>query len=115
MDTITEMETKLEVRRHIEAFCEFATKSARHGEVYEIVGGAKYIKIATGPAGFHGAGRSVHCFVNALTGDVYKAATWHKPALNGSRYNLMTLEGRNELERNFEFSSGFLYASYKKK
>lgn len=112
MDTITEMETKLEVRRHIAAFVEFANKNTRHGETYEIVGGTKYIKIATGYAG---AGRSVHCFVNASTGDVYKAASWHKPALNGSRYNLMTVEGRNELERNFEHSTGYLYASYVKK
>lgn len=115
METISEMETKLEVRRHIEAFIEFATKNCKAGYVYSIVGGAKYIKIASGPAGYQGAGRSVHCFINALTGDVYKAATWHKPALNGSRYNLMTLEGRNELERNFGFSTGYLYASYIKK
>lgn len=52
--------------------------------------GRKYVRIVS--IGSHGGGPSglingVHCFVDATTGDVYKAAGWTGPA-KGARYNL---------------------------
>ena len=32
---------------------------------------------------------SVHAFIEASTGDIYKAAGWKAPAKNGARFNVM--------------------------
>ena len=75
-------------------------------DTYELVGGRKYLKIAN--VSQHG-GRSVHCFVDAETGGVYKAAGWKAPALNGERYNLLDAESLAELHRRWDPYTGYLY------
>ncbi|WJZ48490.1 hypothetical protein [Actinomycetia phage DSL-LC01] len=75
-------------------------------DTYELVGGRKYLKIAE--VSQYG-GRSVHCFVDAETGGVYKAAGWKAPALNGERYNLLDPKSFEELKRRWDPYTSYLY------
>jgi len=76
-------------------------------DFYWVDGGRKYLRIAQGPA--IGTGASVHCFVDAETGGVYKAAGWKKPALNGERFNLLDPVSFDELKRNWDPYTSYLY------
>lgn len=53
----------------------------------EVVGGQKYIKIAS----IDGSSRGAYAFVEVATGDVLKAASWKAPA-KGKRGNIYTAE-----------------------
>ncbi len=48
--------------------------------------GKKYLKVIDTTE--IASGRSVHCFIDKVTGDVYKAAGWVKPAV-GIRFNII--------------------------
>lgn len=74
---------------------------------YALEGGRKYLKVAM--TWRDCGGKSVHCFVDALTGDVYKAATWKAPSLNGARYNILDAEGFELFKERFNWSGGYLY------
>jgi len=69
--------------------------------VYTAEVGRKYIRIVQ-----NGHGRHVHCFIDAETGDVLKAATWKAPAKD-ARGNLLT--GFDEVEAVFDHHGGYLY------
>ena len=71
---------------------------------HENDGGRKYIRIVQ-----EGGGRNVHCFVDAQTGGVYKAAGWKTPALNGERFNLLDPDSFEELKRAWDPHGGYLY------
>ncbi len=73
-------------------------------ETFEMDGGRKYIRIVT--CGSH---RHVHCFIDAQTGGVYKAASWKAPALNGERYNLLDEESFAELKAKWDPYGSYLY------
>ena len=75
-------------------------------DTYELVGGRKYLKIANVSSG---GGRSVHCFVDAETGGVYKSAGWKAPMLNGERYNLLDADSLAELHAKWDPYTGYLY------
>ena len=64
----------------------------------EIKKGRKYYKVITE--------NSVHCFVDVKNGDVYKAASWNKPAAI-VRYNLLT-NPEIVFER-CDWAGGYLY------
>jgi hypothetical protein len=53
--------------------------------------------------------RSVHCFIDKKTGEVYKSASWKSPA-KGVRYDLRLIEQREWLLENADWSGGYLYA-----
>lgn len=118
MDTLTPLDQKALVRQAIAEFIEFleAAHAKHHAErfpmltpdKYWVEGGRKYIKIAQG-RNPEGGGASVHCFVDALTGDVYKAAGWKAPALNGARYNLLDADSLALLHERFDVYGGYLY------
>ena len=76
-------------------------------EIFELVGGRKYLKI-TQMSGLIGT-RSVHCFVDAETGGVYKSAGWKAPALNGERYNLLDADSLAELHKRWDPYTRYLY------
>jgi acyl-coenzyme A synthetase/AMP-(fatty) acid ligase len=69
--------------------------------------GKKYFRI------FHisnsGGSKSVHMFVNMITGDCFKPASYNAPA-KGIRYNLLDDYSREELLRRADWSGGYLYA-----
>jgi hypothetical protein len=74
---------------------------------YKVGGGRKYIRIeeVAQPYG----GRRVHCFVDAETGGVYKAASWFRPALNGERFNLLDPLSVAHLKHDWDPCGFYLY------
>lgn len=87
-----------------------AFTAARHPglepETYSVDGGRKYIRIV---ANYSGSSRHVHCFVDAQTGSVYKAAGWKTPALNGERFNLLDPNSFAELKAVWDPYGSYLY------
>jgi hypothetical protein len=73
---------------------------------YVIESGKKYHKIILVDGG---GSRSVHCFVDKKTGEVYKSASWKSPA-KGVRYDLRLIKNREYLLENADWSGGYLYA-----
>jgi hypothetical protein len=76
-------------------------------DTYQVDGGRKYLRIVGSRVG--GGGRYVHCFIDAQTGGVYKAAGWKAPALNGERYNLLDPESFAELKAKWDAYGSYLY------
>ena len=72
---------------------------------FEIESGKKYHKIVMISSG---DARSVHCFVDKKTGDVYKSASWKAPA-KGVRFNLLLIKDREWLMQNADSLGGYLY------
>ena len=68
---------------------------------FETVVGRKYIKINQTDGG-------VHCFIDKNTGDVFKAASWRKPAPH-VRYNLLERESREMCFNRADWAGGYLY------
>jgi hypothetical protein len=67
--------------------------------------GRKYHKIIMNANG----SRSVHCFIDKKTGEMYKSASWKSPA-KGVRYDLRIIEQREWLLENADWASSYLYA-----
>ena len=72
---------------------------------FEIESGKKYHKIVMISSG---NARSVHCFVDKKTGDVYKSASWKAPA-KGVRFNLLLIKDREWLMQYADSLGGYLY------
>ena len=70
--------------------------------ITEVEVGRKYFKIVKN----FGHQRSVHSFVDRVTGDVYKPAGWAAPA-KGARFNLLT--GMSALLLAVDPYGGYLY------
>jgi hypothetical protein len=73
---------------------------------YVIESGKKYHKVVFVDGG---GGRSVHCFVDKQTGEVYKSASWKAPA-KGVRYDLRLIKDREYVLENCDWAGGYLYA-----
>ena len=81
-------------------------KSGKCDIDYTIETGKKYHKVIFVDGGGH---RSVHCFIDKQTGQIYKSATWKSPA-KGVRYDLRWIKDREYLLENADWSGGYLYA-----
>ena len=68
--------------------------------------GRKYFKVIMET---NSGSRSVHCFIDKKTGEVYKAASWKAPAKNGVRYNLLIINEREDILENCDWAGGYLY------
>ena len=68
---------------------------------FTISTGRKYYKILENKG-------SVHAFVDKTTGDVFKPASWNKPAQH-VRYNLLDNRSRSLCFDNSDWSGGYLY------
>jgi hypothetical protein len=66
--------------------------------------GRKYHKVIMNANGQ----RSVHCFIDKKTGEVYKSASFKAPA-KGVRYDLRIIEQREWLFENADWSGSYLY------
>ena len=68
--------------------------------------GRKYAKIfhITNPGG----SKSVHMFIDMVTGDCFKPASYKAPA-KGIRYNLLNDSSREEMLRRADWSGKYLY------
>ena len=73
---------------------------------YQVETGKKYHKVIFVDSS---SNRSVHCFIDKNTGEVYKSATWKSPA-KGVRYDLRLIKDREYLLENADWSGGYLYA-----
>jgi len=75
-------------------------------------GGTKYHKLIMSIA-FSDArrapSRSVHCFIDKKTGEVYKSASWKSPA-KGVRYDLRLIKDREWLFAHADWTGSYLYA-----
>ncbi|QGT54465.1 hypothetical protein b3_0222 [Synechococcus phage B3] len=71
---------------------------------YIIESGRKYHKIIE----ISYSNRSVHCFVDMKTGDVYKAASWKSPAQR-PRFNLLSENDREWLRNHADYAGRYLY------
>jgi hypothetical protein len=67
--------------------------------------GRKYFKIIMET---DSGSRSVHAFVDKKTGEVFKSASWKAPA-KGARYNLLSIESREECLARADWAGGYLY------
>lgn len=115
---ITTQEKKAMVREAIYSFVDFMNTAcveffakrypSLEPDEYEVDGGRKYIRIVSKHGG-GASGGSVHCFVDAETGGVYKAATWKAPALNGERFNLLDEASFAELKAQWDAHGSYLY------
>ena len=81
-------------------------KSGKCDIDYTVETGKKYHKVILVTCG---NSRSVHCFIDKNTGEVYKSATWKSPA-KGVRYDLRLIADREYLLENADWSGGYLYA-----
>ena len=88
-------------------FHEKQIEKIRNGEKYKFImeTGRKYHKIVMIT---DGGNRSVHCFVDKKTGEVYKAASFKSPA-KGVRFDLRLIEQREWLFKNCDWAGGYLY------
>jgi hypothetical protein len=73
---------------------------------YVIESGKKYHKVIMIDGG---SSRSVHCFIDKNTGELYKSSSWKSPA-KGVRYDLRLIADREYLLKNADWSGGYLYA-----
>ena len=84
-------------------------QNLRNGECpidYVIETGKKYHKVIFVDGG---GSRSVHCFIDKQTGQMYKSASWKAPA-KGVRYDLRVITDREYVLENCDWSGGYLYA-----
>jgi len=70
----------------------------------------KYLRVITENVAEDGKviQRSVHCFVDKINGNVYKAASWSSRA-KGVRYNLLDDESRGRVMQVADPYGGYLY------
>jgi hypothetical protein len=68
--------------------------------------GRKYFKVMMET---DSGSRSVHCFIDKKTGDVYKPASIKAPA-KGIRFNLCIISDREWLLEHADWAGGYLYA-----
>jgi hypothetical protein len=66
--------------------------------------GRKYHKVIMNANG----NKSVHCFIDKKTGEVYKSASWKAPA-KGVRYDLRIINQREWLLQNADWAGSYLY------
>jgi hypothetical protein len=90
--------------------CDALRDAAPDGYDYIFESGNKYHKVIMEvPNHNRPASRSVHCFIDKKTGEVYKSASWKSPA-KGVRYDLRIIEQREWLFENADWSGVYLYA-----
>lgn len=72
---------------------------------FYIESGRKYHKLIMETGG---GSRSVHCFIDQKTGEVYKPASFKAPAKH-VRFNLLLIKDREWLLENADWAGGYLY------
>ena len=75
---------------------------------YQVETGKKYHKVIFVDGG---GSRSVHCFIDKQTGQMYKSASWKSPA-KGVRYDLRLIKDREWLFENASWCGGYLYKRF---
>ena len=81
-------------------------KSGKCDIDYQVETGKKYHKVIFVDGG---GNRSVHCFIDKNTGEMYKSSSWKSPA-KGVRYDLRLIKDREYVLENCDWASGYMYA-----
>ena len=104
---IERMTTEQQIIEFVKELCSIVKERAHDPSKTEmgLEFGKKYIRVTISTYG----AKSVHCFVNASTGDVLKSASYKAPA-KGIRYNLLDEQSRERCFRNADPYGGYLYA-----
>lgn len=97
---------QLNVTKWTWMFCDALRDSAPDGYDYIFESGKKYHKVIMIDSS---GARSVHCFIDKKTGEVYKSASWKAPA-KGVRYDLRIIEQREWLFEKADWAGSYLYA-----
>jgi len=96
---------QLNVNKWTWMMCDALRDAAPNGYDFIFESGRKYHKvIMIDSAG----GRSVHCFIDKKSGEVYKSAGWKSPA-KGVRYDLRLIDQREWLLENADWAGSYLY------
>ena len=95
---------QLNVTKWTLMLCDALKDAAPEGYNYIIESGRKYHKIVMNAYG----SRSVSCFVDKKTGEIYKAASFRAPAKH-VRYDLRIIEQREWVLANADWAGGWLY------
>ena len=103
---------ELNIRKYCLMLCDalldnFKSRNNSSSSDYKfyIESGRKYHKLIMET----GAGsRSVHAFIDKKTGEVFKSASWKAPA-KGVRYNLLSIESREECFARADWAGSYLY------
>lgn len=74
-------------------------------EEFYLETGRKYYKLVHRS----GKSRSVHCFIDKVSGSVLKSSSWKSPA-KGERFNLLDEQSRELCYSNCDAFGGYLYA-----
>jgi len=96
---------QLNVVKYVWQLCDALRHAAPEGYDYIFESGKKYHKVIMIDSS---GARSVHCFVDKKTGEIYKSASWKSPA-KGVRYDLRLIEQREWLFQNADWSGRYLY------
>lgn len=72
---------------------------------YVIETGKKYHKVIMIDGG---SSRSVHCFIDKKTGEIYKSSSWKAPA-KGVRFDLRLIKDREWIYENADWAGSWLY------
>lgn len=88
--------------------CEALKQDAPDDYDYIFESGNKYHKVIMIDSSVR-KNRSVHCFIDKNTGEVYKSAGWKSPA-KGVRYDMRLIEDRERMFENCDWSGAYLYA-----
>jgi hypothetical protein len=94
-----------DVLTYTENLCSHLVIRGPKGYDYIIESGRKYHKVIMVT---EGGSRSVHCFVDQKTGDLYKSASWRAPA-KGVRYNLLDEYSRESCYDECDWAGSYLY------
>lgn len=93
------------VLAHTFALCEALRHNGPDGYDFYPETGRKYHKVIMIDSG---GSKSVHCFIDKKTGEVYKSASWKSPA-KGVRYDLRLVKDREWLLENADWEGSYLY------
>ena len=107
---MTETATATGIGGRVAAYIDALNASSSEHHHFTTQTGRKYIKVIDSRPGGHGG--SVHAFIDASTGDVYKPAGWSQPAKH-VRFHLMDDTSYAELighaSSSEAYSGGYLY------
>jgi hypothetical protein len=96
---------QLNVVKYVWQLCDALRHAAPDGYDYTFESGKKYHKVIMIDSS---GARSVHCFVDKKTGEVYKSASWKQPA-KGVRYDLRLIRDREYLFQHADWAGAYLY------
>ena len=94
------------VKTYTEQLVEVLNNHPKGYQKFAYSTGRRYFKVGT--IGFNGKVGSAEAFVDKTTGDVYKPASWSKPA-EWVRYNLLDQESREKCLNNADPYGSYLY------